>query len=130
MNKYLELVTKRSSKKVDLPKVFAINALLYRRFSKYGYQMVKRWIPKKIDIFTYEYVFIPIHTGDGGKRHWSLVVADFKRRGIFYYDSLGGDGTDIMLKIINFLEHEHLAKKKKKSIKISTNHSKKKLINL
>ena len=113
MNKYLELVTKRSSKKVDLPKVFAINALLYRRFSKYGYQMVKRWIPKKIDIFTYEYVFIPIHTGDGGKRHWSLVVADFKRRGIFYYDSLGREGMDIMLRIIDYLKSVHYDRKNK-----------------
>ena len=110
---YSNLVNQRSSKNRHLPKVYSVNALLYRRFSDLGYERAKRFIPSKINIFTYDLVFIPIHTGEGNGSHWTLVVIDFEKKGIFYYDSLGGDGTDIMLKIINFLEHEHLAKKKK-----------------
>ena len=113
INMYLDLVTKRSSKDLHLPKVFATNALFYRRFKEMGYKRAANCLPKKFDIFEHELVFIPIHTGEGDNRHWSLVVIDFKKKGIFYYNSINRGGMDIIFCIIDFLKAEHFAKKKK-----------------
>ena len=110
INMYLELITERSVKnQADLPKVYAINTSVFPRFRDLGYQRVKNCIPNQIDIFSYDLVFIPIHT----PKHWSLVVADFKRQGIFYYNSMKKGGMDILFWIIYFLKFEHLAKKNK-----------------
>ena len=109
INMYLELITERSVKNPDLPKVYAINTSVFPRFRELGYQRVKNCIPQQIDIFSYDLVFIPIHT----PKHWSLVVADFKRQGIFYYNSMKKGGMDILFWIIYLLKFEHLAKKNK-----------------
>lgn len=44
---------------------------------------VKRWF-RKINIFDYNYMFIPIND----ESHWSIVVVDFQKQYFLYYDSV------------------------------------------
>lgn len=48
----------------------AYNTFLYGHLApKYDYARVKRWT-RKIDIFTYDYLLIPVHLG----MHWCMCV--------------------------------------------------------
>ena len=70
---------------------------------------INRWL-KREDIFSYEYILIPINLED--KDHWVLCVVDFGNYVIKLYDSIQneedyGIGPDIL----QFLRGEHLRKK-------------------
>jgi len=54
--------------------------------------MVTKELPngqKKVDIFSKNLIFIPIHSG----AHWSLCLVDFETLEIVYIDSMYGSGT-------------------------------------
>jgi len=46
-------------------------------------------IQQKVDIFSLDKLFVPIHLGN----HWTLGVVNFKKRRLEYYDSMGGRNT-------------------------------------
>lgn len=74
INFYLQLIRIRS---IDenyprpLPKVYAFNTFFYTKLTTEGYtQQLKRWT-RKVDIFSYHLLLIPVHLGV----HWCLAVS-------------------------------------------------------
>lgn len=74
-------------------KVFAFNSFFYTRLCQSGYQSVERWGKRaKIDgdnLLALDYLIIPVHSVN----HWTLGVANFTKKRLEYYDSLGGGGS-------------------------------------
>lgn len=104
INKYMDLITERSP-----DTVYAFNTFFYLALSDKGYSHVSRWT-KKIDIFAKEKLFIPVHIDEDN--HWCLVLVDFPRKVIKYYDSLGGRNFKCLKLILKYLMCEHVNKKK------------------
>jgi sentrin-specific protease 1 len=52
------------------PKCYAFNTFFYPKIMSGGHSTVRRWT-KKVDIFSYDYIIIPIHLG----MHWCLCVS-------------------------------------------------------
>ena len=44
--------------------------------------------------------------------HWCLAVINLKKKGVYFYDSMGSDKTDILKCLLTYLEQEHQDKKK------------------
>ena len=64
-----------------------------------GHVAIKRWT-KKIDIFSFDLILIPVHLG----MHWCLATIDLKRKGVFYYDSMGGDNEPCLNALLKYLQ--------------------------
>ncbi|XP_050533325.1 sentrin-specific protease 1-like [Daktulosphaira vitifoliae] len=103
INQYMDLITQRSPETV-----YAFNTFFYSALSDKGYQHVSRWT-KKVDIFSKEKLFIPVHIEEDN--HWCLVYVDFLKKTIKYYDSLGGRNFMCLKLILKYLMMEHINKK-------------------
>ncbi|AXI23881.1 C-terminal catalytic domain [Cardinium endosymbiont of Sogatella furcifera] len=101
INAYMGMIHKRSEdqENVVLPKVYAFNTYFFTKLSQkdQSYQTMKNWI-KKIDLFSYDIVLVPIHLGN----HWCLVVIDLRKKTIRYYDSLGNANDGGLKKLLQF----------------------------
>ena len=64
-----------------------------------GHSALKRWT-RKVDIFSFDLILVPVHLG----MHWCLATVDLKRKGVFYYDSMGGDNTDCLDALLRYLQ--------------------------
>lgn len=107
VNFYFNLLKERSEKDSNLPKVHIFNTFFYPKIMKVGHSGVKRWT-RKIDIFSYDLILIPIHLG----MHWCLAVIDFKNKEIVYYDSLRGNNPQCIMGLKKYLDDESKDKKK------------------
>ena len=56
-----------------------------------GYSAVRRWT-KKVDLFSYSLVLVPVHLG----MHWCLAAVDMDAKSITYFDSMGGNNKVCM----------------------------------
>ena len=78
----------------------------------YDYKLVKRWskkVPGK-DLFNLDKIFFPINQGG---MHWVTVVAYMQKKRIQFYDSLGSPGNDYLQHVFQYLQDDHLDKKKR-----------------
>ena len=64
------LIVDRSKNNEGMPKCHAMNTFFYPKLSGQSYESVRRWT-KKVDIFSLDLVFYPIHLGV----HWTLAVS-------------------------------------------------------
>jgi Ulp1 family protease len=62
----------------------------------------------KVDIFSKDLIFIPINQS----YHWVLGVIDMRNKKILVYDSLGGNHDHTLSLLLEYLEQEHMDKKK------------------
>lgn len=107
INFYMSLLCERSKDQTrSLPKVHAMTTFFYPKLLKDGYGMLRRWT-RKIDIFSYDLVLVPLHLG----LHWTLAVIDFNCREVRYYDSMNGNNGDCLKALKNYLNEEHKDKK-------------------
>ena len=107
INFYLEMIMARSAQYHNLPKCYAMNTFFMGKLQKDGYPAVKRWT-KKVDIFSFDKIFIPFNSNDV---HWCLAVVDMKEKGIYVYDSFGGDHDQVLKILLQYLKKEHMEKK-------------------
>lgn len=108
INAYLLMIQKRSedtSRK--LPSIHAFNTHFYTTLCERGYEGVQRWT-RKTDLFSKDLVLVPIHLG----MHWVLSMIDFRRKQVRYLDSLHGRNERALNTLRQYLEKEHLDKKK------------------
>lgn len=78
---------------------------------RYNYANVKRWskkVPGK-DIFALDKIIFPVNVSG---MHWCCAVARMQSRTIQFYDSLGGDGMIWLKGIFQYIQDEHMDKKK------------------
>ncbi|XP_060083476.1 sentrin-specific protease 1-like isoform X2 [Ylistrum balloti] len=85
INFYMNLLMERG-KDEGKAKVYACNTFFYPKVVSGGHSAVRRWT-KRIDIFSQDYILIPVHLG----MHWCLAVVDFKKKLVQYFDSMGGE---------------------------------------
>lgn len=112
------MIHKRSEDQENavLPKVYAFNTYFFTKLSQkdQSYQTMKNWI-KKIDLFSYDIVLVPIHLGN----HWCLAVIDLRKKTIEYYDSPGNANDSGLKKLLQFftdaMANKQAAKKDTKS---------------
>lgn len=75
-----------------------------------GYKKASYWT-KDIDIFSKEKLFIPVFVEE--ENHWCLIVVNFPKKTIEYYDSLKTQYFICLKQILKFLMWEHMVKKGK-----------------
>jgi len=107
INFYLAMIVARSKENDNWPNVYTMNTFFLKKIQQQGYSMVRRWT-RKVDIFSYDIIFVPVHLDV----HWCLAVINLKKKGVYFYDSMGSDKTDILKTLLNYLESEHMDKKK------------------
>lgn len=106
INFYMNLIIERA-KDSKWPKAHAMNTFFYHKISKDGYGSVRRWT-KKVDIFSYDLLVVPIHLS----MHWCMALVDFRAKTIGYYDSMGSSNDKCLKILCSYLQQEHLDKKR------------------
>uniref|UniRef100_A0A1I7TWM6 ULP_PROTEASE domain-containing protein n=1 Tax=Caenorhabditis tropicalis TaxID=1561998 RepID=A0A1I7TWM6_9PELO len=107
INFYLQLICDRSTLDTKFPKCYAFNTFFYTNIVTKGYASVKRWT-RKLDIFSYEIILIPVHLG----MHWCMAVIDMVKQKIEFYDSLYDGNKEVLPALKNYLASESMDKKK------------------
>jgi len=110
INFYMQMIVARSNKEEKDPKwnkVYAMTTFFYPKLRDQGYNAVKRWT-RKVDIFAHDMILVPVHLGN----HWCLATIDFKKKGIFYYDSMGSPNNECIRTLLDYIIAEHQDKKK------------------
>ena len=77
----------------------------------YRYQNVKRWskkVPGK-DIFALDKIVCPVNMNGV---HWTCAVIFIQDKRIQFFDSLGSQGRSYLQGLLQYLEDEHMDKKK------------------
>lgn len=105
INFYMNMLMERGEKD-NHPKCYAFNTFFYPKIMSGGHSTVRRWT-KKVDIFSYDYIIIPVHLG----MHWCLCIVDFKKKSIQYYDSMGGNNLKCLNAVKQYLCDECKDKK-------------------
>jgi len=95
------------AKSGDFPKVYAFNTFFYPKLMSGGHAVLKRWT-RKVDLFEYDYILIPVHLG----LHWCVSVIAAKEQAVRYYDSMGGRNHECLNALKTYLEAESLDKRK------------------
>lgn len=106
INFYFELLSQRSKENSNLPRLHIFNTFFYPKLKSSGYDSVKRWT-RKIDIFSYDLILIPIHLGI----HWCCAEINFKEKSIFYYDSLHNNNKACLKLLLEYVFEEYKDKK-------------------
>ncbi|XP_060518613.1 uncharacterized protein LOC132697273 [Cylas formicarius] len=106
INFYMNLIIQRGLDP-KWPRAYAFNTFFFPKLMRDGPQSLRRWT-KKVDLFSYDLVCFPIHLG----MHWCMAIVDFRSRTISYYDSMGSSNDRCLQALRNYLEAEHLDKKK------------------
>uniref|UniRef100_A0A1B0CMG9 Ubiquitin-like protease family profile domain-containing protein n=2 Tax=Lutzomyia longipalpis TaxID=7200 RepID=A0A1B0CMG9_LUTLO len=107
INFYMNLLTERSTKAANLPKVYAMNTFFAVRLLQAGHGGVKRWT-RKVDIFAHDVIPVPVHVSNV---HWCMAIIHMKNRTIRYYDSMGQPNMRILDALEQYLKSESLDKK-------------------
>jgi len=107
INFYFQLMMERAKENPALPQIHAFSTFLYPTVKKRGHSGVKRWT-RKVDLFAQDIILFPIHLGV----HWTLAAALVKKKEIVYLDSMGSDNSECRRLLLEYLETEHMIKKK------------------
>lgn len=110
INSYFELIANRSEKlakvfKAGIPRCIMLNSFFYAKLNcrgGYDYSRVSRWTRKYTDLFGYDKILIPINQPN----HWVLVVINFAKKTVEYYDSLFGEDSTCANYILRWLGDE------------------------
>ncbi|KAI7890022.1 uncharacterized protein EV154DRAFT_512686 [Mucor mucedo] len=106
INFYFELLSERQTRE-GFPSIHCFSSFFCSTLRDQGFAKVKRWT-KRVDIFAKDLIFIPINQS----YHWTLGVIDMKRKAVIVYDSMGGNHDHSLELFMNYLQQEHLDKKK------------------
>ncbi|KAI8373965.1 hypothetical protein EDC96DRAFT_437821 [Choanephora cucurbitarum] len=107
INFYFELIAERANKIDQLPQIHCFNTFFCSTLRDQGYAKVRRWT-KRVDVFKKDLLFVPINQS----YHWVLGVMDIKNKKVCVYDSLHGNHDRTLDLFLDYLEKEHLDKKK------------------
>lgn len=104
-----EIINATLAMYVDARPMWAFSTYFYAKLTQptYEYVQVQRWT-KAVNLFACRGALFPIHTGGV---HWTLAAADMHTRTLHYLDSLGGDGTPILRRLLGYLQQEHQARR-------------------
>lgn len=105
INFYMNMLMERGEQE-GFSKTYAFNTFFYPKLTAGGHDAVKRWT-RRVDIFAYHYIIIPVHLG----LHWCLCVVFVKDKKICYYDSMGGDNNQCLNAIRQYLSDESRQKR-------------------
>ncbi|KAI9095515.1 hypothetical protein DFS34DRAFT_651317 [Phlyctochytrium arcticum] len=106
INFYGQLIMKRNASSPDMLKVHCFNTFFYKYLGQ-NYNLVRKWT-RKIDIFEYDMLIIPIHLGN----HWTVASINFRKHRFEYYDSLRGREPNVFALLRSYLDQEMRDKKK------------------
>ncbi|CAG9862807.1 unnamed protein product [Phyllotreta striolata] len=106
INFYMNMIIERG-KDSKYPKSFAFNTFFYPKLIRDGAQSLRRWT-KRVDLFEHDLICVPIHLG----MHWCMAIIDFGNKSIRYYDSMGSKNDKCLEALRNYLDAEHMDKKK------------------
>lgn len=111
INFYMNLLTERGELRHEegLPKVYAMNTFFVPRLLQSGHSGVRRWT-RKVDIFTYDVLPVPVHVGGV---HWCMAIIHMRDRSIKYYDSMGTPNPKILTALEAYLREESMDKRQR-----------------
>ncbi|KAG9039947.1 Smt3-specific protease [Tulasnella sp. JGI-2019a] len=93
-----------------LHNIHYFNTYFYAKLEQQGYEKARlgKWT-KKVDIFSKDVVLIPINQGNA---HWTSATINFKKKRFEFYDSLGLARPQVFLRLRDYVDKEHIDKKK------------------
>ena len=108
MAAYFQLISERGGKN-GLPSVYTVSTYFFPMLERIGYQNARQFT-KRVDIFSYDLVFIPINYTQ--PEHWALVAVNMGKRTVTYYDSLLNQSRGSCVGVVNsFLAEEYCQRK-------------------
>lgn len=108
INFYMELLKLRSEEVDHLPKVHVMNTFFIPKLLSGGHSGVRRWT-RKVDIFSYDIIPVPVHVGGV---HWCMSVINIRDKAIRYYDSMGHQNLQVIDALRKYLQDESMDKRK------------------
>uniref|UniRef100_A0A915CTF3 Ubiquitin-like protease family profile domain-containing protein n=1 Tax=Ditylenchus dipsaci TaxID=166011 RepID=A0A915CTF3_9BILA len=102
---YVELVVERSQINPLLPKVYAFNTNFFNKLRRNAASAM-RWT-MKVDLQSFDIILVPIHLPG----HWALSIMDMRKKGVYYFYTMLGDGRDCLRELREFLVLESVAKR-------------------
>ncbi|KAH3665470.1 hypothetical protein OGAPHI_003654 [Ogataea philodendri] len=101
---YMSLICERAKNDPSLPQIHIFSTHFYTNLSTKGYSSVKRWTKRaKVDVTKLDYIFVPINLNQS---HWALGVINNKEKAFQYYDSLYGNGEDVIYNLEQYMVNE------------------------
>lgn len=92
----------------EILRTHAFSSFFYDKLKKTGHEGVKRWT-KAIDLFAMDVVIVPVNLGNA---HWTCAAVNIAERRFEYYDSMSQWDQSVVDNLREYIEAEHLAKKK------------------
>jgi sentrin-specific protease 1 len=86
INTYFGLISSHSK-----GAVYVFSTFFYAKLVENGVRHVQRWTAGE-NIFRHELIYIPVHLPG----HWTFVAIDVPHNKIEYYDSMGGEGREVL----------------------------------
>lgn len=88
----------------NISQVHVFTTFFYTTLKSKGYNGVKKWAKRaKVDVSKLDYIFVPVNLN---QTHWALAVIDNINEKFTYIDSLYGNGTDILIKLQDYMTEE------------------------
>ncbi|XP_043287497.1 sentrin-specific protease-like [Venturia canescens] len=100
INQYFELISE------TYEGVYPFNSFFFPRLHIGGYNAIKRWT-RKIDIFKYALIMVPIHPGN----HWCVITISPPTETVTYFDSFQGKNSQYLKTVMGFIMEETREKK-------------------
>uniref|UniRef100_A0A915DCY3 Ubiquitin-like protease family profile domain-containing protein n=1 Tax=Ditylenchus dipsaci TaxID=166011 RepID=A0A915DCY3_9BILA len=92
---------------VGMFQVYAFNTNFFNKLRRNAASAM-RWT-MKVDLQSFDIILVPIHLPG----HWALSIMDMRKKGMYYFDSMLGDGGDCLRELREFLVLESVAKRGK-----------------
>ncbi|XP_076461373.1 uncharacterized protein LOC143293902 isoform X2 [Babylonia areolata] len=105
INFYMNMLMERGEQDGH-SKTYAFNTFFYPKLLQGGHSAVKRWT-RKVDVFAHRYLIVPVHLGV----HWCLCMVFVKDKKICYYDSMGGQNSQCLNAVRQYLADESQQKR-------------------
>ena len=99
---YLHLIVKNNRLSINLCSIYAFGTHIYTKLLAKGLSGVVNWT-KNIDLFSQDYIMIPIHWG---YVNWCVAVVDVKAICISYYDSMHGKPIVVLDNLCGYLQKD------------------------
>ncbi|KAF7684627.1 Sentrin-specific protease [Astathelohania contejeani] len=101
INYYFEMIREYASHLHT--RIYVFSTYFYPTLLRKGPEWIHTWTRGE-DIFSYTYVFIPVHLG----AHWIFICVDMNKRMLEYYDSLGGVDKNTIKAILGYFRSERI----------------------
>ncbi|KAG0140092.1 hypothetical protein CROQUDRAFT_383682 [Cronartium quercuum f. sp. fusiforme G11] len=87
---------------------YCFSSFFMTKYDKDGFNGVKRW-SKKVDLFQKDVIIFPVNINN---THWTCAAINLRQKRFEFYDSMGNENRHVLDNLKDYIQNEHLAKRK------------------